>query len=81
MKKFFCFIFIFIFCRVYSEAVFEDKIMGLGVIVGEPTGITFKTWTSPTEGVDGDLSWSFKEKSRLIAQIDFLKHNFEKLVI
>ena len=37
----------------------QNKGTGLGVILGEPTGISFKHWLSGATAVDAGLAWSF----------------------
>ncbi len=32
--------------------------VGLGVVAGEPTGISFKTWMSDTDAIDAAAGWS-----------------------
>ncbi len=40
-------------------AVAQDRDFGLGVIIGEPTGISAKLWTSPINALDFGLGWSY----------------------
>src|SRR5512141_1247508 len=37
----------------------QDHGFGLGVILGEPTGVSAKLWTSPVNAFDFGLGWSF----------------------
>lgn len=52
---------------------------GLGIILGEPTGISFKTWTGRTTAIDAAAAWSFKDQGKLHVHFDFLTHNFRIL--
>jgi hypothetical protein len=54
----------------------EQKTFGIGFILGSPTGISFKTWTSSIGAIQGRLDWS---RDRLNIQIGFSKHNFEQI--
>ena len=49
---------------------------GLGVQIGEPTGISGKLWMSRTTAWDGVVAWSFADEGALHLQADFLWHFF-----
>jgi hypothetical protein len=53
--------------------------MGIGIMVGEPTGISFKNWLDNTHAVDAGLAWSFSENSSLHLHADYLFHDFTML--
>lgn len=49
----------------------------LGVILGEPTGISAKTWFDRNTALDAALSWSLRDKNdKLHIHADFLWHNY-----
>lgn len=49
----------------------------LGVILGEPTGISAKTWFDRNTALDGALSWSLRDKDdKLHIHADFLWHDY-----
>jgi len=50
---------------------------GLGIILGEPTGVSAKVWMSGSTAVDGAIAWSFANKSALHIHADFLIHNYD----
>lgn len=52
---------------------------GIGVIVGEPTGLSFKSWLNNTHAVDAGLAWSFSENESLQFHADYLIHDFNML--
>ena len=60
-------------CR---PAMAQDKGFGLGVILGEPTGISGKYWVSPNTAFDGVVAWSFGNQSAFHAHLDYLFHHF-----
>jgi len=62
------------FCTI-TEA--QDRDFGIGIIIGEPTGFSFKKWSSGTTAVDGAIGWSFGQESRLHLRGDYLVHNFD----
>jgi hypothetical protein len=49
---------------------------GLGIILGEPTGLSAKGWISQTVAIDGGAAWSFTSGSYLQVHGDLLLHNF-----
>jgi len=61
----------------FSEAAAGD--FGLGIIVGEPTGICAKNWLSQTTAWDAAAAWSFEGEDAFHLHGDFLLHNFRLL--
>ena len=49
---------------------------GLGIILGEPTGISMKGWISSTKAIDGAVAWDFNG-SYLHLHGDYLFHNMD----
>lgn len=47
---------------------------GLGVVAGEPTGLSFKQWLSGGNAVDGALAWSFDKPEAFTLNIDYIYH-------
>ena len=64
----------------WSETSFAQvRKFGLGVIIGEPTGISAKLWTSNSNALDFGLGWSFVDNryyggSRVHLHVDYLWH-------
>ncbi len=50
---------------------------GVGIILGEPTGLTIKRWVSGTHAVDAGLAWSFTENASFHLHADYLVHSFD----
>lgn len=50
--------------------------IGLGIILGEPTGLTFKLWNKQTMAFDAGAAWSFVGGSYFQIHGDMLFHNF-----
>ncbi len=73
------FVIVFLACISGKTTGLENKTFGVGIIIGEPTGLSFKTWVGEISAIDAALAWSLENKSRLYVQIGFLKHNFEKI--
>jgi hypothetical protein len=58
----------------------QGKGFGLGVVLGEPTGIAGKYWTSYDNAISFGLGYSFVSKnSRVNLHVDYLFHNNEKI--
>jgi len=53
----------------------QDSGFGAGVIFGEPTGLSLKSWVSSKNAVDAALSWSAIDDF-IYLHADFLIHNF-----
>jgi hypothetical protein len=47
----------------------------LGIILGEPTGISFKSWQSGTSAFDLALAWSFGRNGAIYLHANYLKHH------
>jgi hypothetical protein len=54
---------------------------GLGIIVGEPTGFSFKYWTSGTTAFDAALAWSFVDEEAFHIHVDYLLHSFTLITV
>lgn len=66
--------FLLILC---GHAVAEDRGFGLGVILGEPTGISGKYWVTSNIAVDGAAAWSFAGDDGVQLHADVLYHKFD----
>jgi hypothetical protein len=75
MKKGIVFFALFILC-FSGMVIAQESGFGIGVILGEPTGISFKNWASSTTAVDGGVAWSFAHEGSLHLHVDFLVHDF-----
>ena len=74
MKKFI----LFAFLTLFSVGMYaQDNGLGLGVVFGEPTGLSGKVWTSERTAVDAAVAWSFVGAGWLHIHTDFLIHNFD----
>ncbi len=69
----------------------QNRKFGLGVIVGEPTGLSAKLWTSEKNAFDFGLGWSlggdriskydgsYNGGSRVHFHMDYLWHSFDAI--
>lgn len=53
----------------------KDKV-ALGLMIGEPTGLSFKAWTSGTTAFDAGLAWSAGRYDAFNIHADYLWHDF-----
>ncbi len=52
----------------------QEKGFGLGVILGDPTGVSAKYWLSQRNAIDGALAWSFRRSGFFHVHADYLWH-------
>ncbi|MFC1692591.1 hypothetical protein ACFL1R_03700 [Candidatus Latescibacterota bacterium] len=57
----------------------NENRFGLGVITGEPTGISWKKWIDNDSAYDAAAAWSFTEQASIHIHADWLKHNWKFL--
>jgi len=72
---------IFIGLIILTGNVFaEGGSFGLGVIVGEPTGISAKKWTGNSNALDFAAAWSLDSET-FHFHMDYLVHNFSLIQV
>jgi len=59
----------------------QDHGFGLGIILGEPTGLSAKLWTSSDNAFDFAAAWSFKGDGNLLLQADYVWHFFNLIPV
>jgi hypothetical protein len=52
----------------------ESGGVGLGIVIGEPTGVSFKQWMPGGTAVAGAAAWSFEDEGAFHAHVDYLFH-------
>jgi hypothetical protein len=67
---------LFIGVIICSSAQAQNRGFGLGIIIGEPTGISGKLWTGGNTAIDGAAAWSFEKEASVHLHGDLLFHNF-----
>lgn len=73
MKKSILFIMMFVATIAFSQ----ESGFGVGLMLGEPTGISLKAWTSSSNAIDAGLAWSFYKNPALHMHADYLWHDFD----
>ena len=80
MKK--SFFIIICFIVILSAISFsQDKKMGAGIILGEPTGVSLKYWLTEKTALDAGFAWSFVDENAFQIQADYLIHNFNLIKV
>lgn len=91
MKKYFIFIMVLGFMMIFIKPVTaQDHGFGLGIILGEPTGLSAKLWTSKTNAFDFGLGFGlggdrlkykgdYNEEGRVHFHMDYLWHSFNAI--
>jgi hypothetical protein len=72
---------LFITVFIFNTTFAQSNKVGVGIIVGEPTGVSFKYWTSSTTAFDGALAWSFVDEGAFHIHADYIIHNFNLIRI
>lgn len=72
-------VFLFVGLILSGTAYGMPKGVGLGVIVGEPTGFVIKKWLDEETAVDGAVAWSLGDNDSLHLHADYLLHNYTLL--
>lgn len=58
-----------------AEAQNRPSNTELGIILGEPTGISFKFWQSGSTAIDGAIAWSLGRNESVHVHANYLFHN------
>ena len=64
-----------------SNLMAQDNGFGLGIILGEPTGISAKHWLSHSKAIDVALAWSLEGRDSFTLHADYLNHNFSLIKV
>ena len=72
MKQFLCML--ALVALMTSAAEGQERGFGLGVILGEPTGVSTKGWISSQTAFDAGFAWSFRRTGFLHVHMDYLWH-------
>lgn len=73
MKSFFQILVILVVISLNS--IYAQKSFGIGIILGEPTGLSAKLWTGSSNAFDFAAAWSFKGSGNLLLQADYVWHS------
>ena len=62
-------------CILLTSSTYAQKSFGLGIILGEPTGLSAKLWTGSSNAFDFGVAWSFGGSGHLLVQADYVWHS------
>ena len=62
---------------IADPALSQSREFGLGIQLGEPTGLNGKLWTGRTNAVDFAVAWSFEGRDEMVMQADYVWHSFD----
>ncbi len=62
-----------------STSAFAQDRLGLGLILGEPTGLSVKYWLDEEHAIDGAVAWSFWDGDGFQLHADYLWHFYDLL--
>ena len=80
MKKIITVLFVMtIFLQLKVNA--QDRGFGLGIILGEPSGVSAKLWTTGENAFDFGAAWSFSGNGNLLLQADYVWHIFRLIPV
>ena len=64
-----------------ESAAKPSKHIGIGIIVGEPTGVDLKWFLSHEHAIEGALAWSLSGDNNLHLQAEYLFHNYGLITV
>ncbi|MEX0684501.1 MAG: hypothetical protein WD267_01810 [Balneolales bacterium] len=59
----------------------HDSDLGVGVVLGEPSGITAKLWLNQRDALSGLAAWSLRGNTTIHLHADYIRHNFEAIQV
>ena len=62
------------FFFVSAATLGQERGFGIGIILGEPTGLSAKGWVSQENAFDAGLAWSFRHEGFFHIHGDYLWH-------
>lgn len=53
----------------------------MGLIIGEPTGLSFKGWLTGDKAIDGALAWNLGDGGAFRIHADYLFHKYDLITV
>jgi hypothetical protein len=66
---------------IWASPIHQGRNLGLGLIAGDPSGLSMKYWQGSVHAIQGSLAWSFLENGYLRANADYLWHEYELIEV
>lgn len=76
MKRLSILIAILVVCVAFQAHAKPRGNFGLGIIIGEPTGVDGKLFLSGSNAVEGAVAWSLSGDNNFHIQAEYLYHNY-----
>lgn len=67
--------------RPSSEAGYDGRRFGAGLMLGEPLGASLKYWISDRGAIDGGVGWSFEDHNDFHIHADYLYHLYDLIPV
>ena len=64
-----------VFLVLSLSNTYAQKDFGIGIILGDPTGLSAKLYTGSNNAFDFAAAWSFKGDGHLLLQADYVWHS------
>ncbi len=65
----------------WGSPIQPGRNFGLGLVAGDPTGLSLKYWKGSTNAIQGSLAWSFLKNGYLRANADYLWHDYDLITV
>jgi hypothetical protein len=66
---------------IFAGSAASQGNFGLGIILGEPTGVSAKLWLTERTAFDAAAAWSFSDEAAFHLHVDYLFHNFDLISV
>ena len=60
-----------------AQAGSNNSGFGIGIMAGEPTGVSMKLWLSEANALDAGVAWSLESNNSFQLQVDYVMHKFD----
>jgi len=68
-----------VFCIIAGAASAQSGGFGLGIMIGEPTGLSWKQWLGHRTALDGGVAWSLDRDASTHIHVDYLFHDLDAI--
>ncbi len=70
-------VFLLVLLMCTKNVLAQKSGIGIGIIIGEPTGVSGKKWVSSNAAFNAAAAWSFVGDGALHLHVDYVFHNFD----
>ena len=81
MRSLFAFVIVAAILWPAAAGAQTDRPFGLGIIIGEPTGISAKLYLSRANALQGALAWSLQGNNDIQIDGDYLFHRYDWITV